>query len=439
MGPKERLLLSIYNLIQVVSLPLVAPPLLMYLMARSKYRGQVLRRLGVRQTLPPETVCGHPRIWVHALSVGEINGALPLIHAIKKRWPESAVMISATTATGLTLLKGKMSSCASAVFPAPYDLFPTILKFVKKLRPDCFILVETDVWPNWIWGLNRQGVATMLVNGSISSRAASRLSRLGPLKDLLYKGFRYLGMQSEDDRDRLVRLGIPEKKIVVPGNIKYDIPLPSTDGNEARNFANELGLPVERPIWVCGSTHPGEEEIIVSVFREVKRSVSNLFLILAPRHPERGGQLHDLVTGHGLAVHRRSQGKMGKGDEDVFILDTIGELRKCYGLADVAFVGGSLVNIGGHNLLEPASYKVPVLFGPFVESCREMARDIEKCGGGKMVADQDELATSLKALLETPSWRDEAGKKAYELVKENQGVVSKYISLLEDVLEKRYP
>ena len=424
--------LIIYNLLQVAALPWLGPPALLYLLSRSKYRGHLAERLGRLPDLSP--IKGRsPRIWVHALSVGEVNAASALVTAISQRWQGAGIICSATTATGLTALKNKLGRTAHVITTAPFDLLPLVNKAIKAISPDCFILVETDVWPNWIWSMRHSGIPTMLVNGSLSSSSAERLSHLGPVKDILYGGFDLLAMQSSYDRERLLRLGFSTDRVSAPGNLKYDLEVPQIDESEKVLLREAIGLEPTAPLWVAGSTHPGEEDLILAAHKGLKHVFPKLQLLLAPRDPKRGPELESLAREMGFKTIRRSA-VAKSGDVDIVVLDTLGELLKCYSLCDVAFIGGTLVNIGGHNLLEPAAYGVPVLFGPYVESARTIAEDLLACGGGRRVSEKEELLGVLNKLLEDSSERRNMGGKAKDLLQKNQGAVSRYLDLVAEAL-----
>ena len=429
-----RPILIIYNLLQVAALPWLGPLVLLYFLSRSKYRGHLAGRLGRLPDLSP--LKGRsPRIWVHALSVGEVNAASALVTAISQRWQGAGIICSATTATGLTALKKKLGSTAHVITTAPFDLLPLVKKVIKGISPDCFILVETDVWPNWVWSMRQSGIPTMLVNGSLSSRSAERLSHLVPVKDMLYGGFDLLAMQSPYDRERLLRLGFSPDRVSAPGNLKYGLEVPQVDEAEKVLFREALGLKPTAPLWVAGSTHPGEDDLILAVHKRLKHVFPKLQLLLAPRDPKRGPELESLARKMGFkAIRRNAVAK--SGDVDIVVLDTLGELLKCYSLCDIAFLGGTLVNIGGHNLLEPAAYGVPVLFGPYVESMRTVAEDLLACGGGRRVSGKEELEEVLNRLLDDSFERRNMGGRAKDLLRKNQGAVSRYLDLVAKALGK---
>ncbi len=427
------MMLTLYNLLQAVLLPGLAPLGLAYFLSREKYRRILPGRLGAGLKTPSGKP---PCFWIHALSVGEVNAAMPLIQKVRERWPESSLVCSSTTSTGLSALQKRAKGIADMIVSSPLDVHPVVRKFVLTIRPECFILVETDLWPNWLWQLRYSGTRNILVNGSISSKAAKRLRYFTPLAHLLYDPFDLLFLQSRDDLLRLIKLGVPEEKLSFAGNLKYDVSVPEVDAKKRMEMKEALGLDPGSQLWVAGSTHPGEEEPLLEVFRRIRPRFPGLQLLLAPRDPKRGLDVSSLAREKGFKVRRRTQGP-GEGRLDVLVLDTLGELVRCYALADLAFVGGSLVKIGGHNLLEPAAYGVPVLHGPFVESCREMAQGLSELSGGIMVGSSQELYQALHDLLSDPDRRQRMSKAARRLVENNKGAVSRHIELIAEILKDK--
>ncbi len=428
-----RSVLLLYNLLQALTLPWLGPPILLYFISRSKHRGQLAGRLGRLPDLSP--LKGRsPRIWVHALSVGEVNATLALVAGIAQRWHNAGIICSSTTATGLSTLRKRLGNTAHVITTSPFDLLPIVNHVIKGISPDCFVLVETDIWPNWIWDMKRLGIPTLLINGSISSRSAARLLHLGPVKDILYRGLDSIAMQSPDDRERILRLGMPSDRIKVLGNLKYDLEVPPVDEAQRGQIKREMGLKPDAPLWVAGSTHPGEEELILAVHKGLKDQFPGLQLLLAPRDPRRGGELKLLAEKMGLKAIRRSLGEDSEAI-DVLVLDTLGELLRCYGLCDIAFVGGSFVDIEGHNLLEPAAYGVPVLFGPRVESIHVVAEDLLRRKGGRQVSGREELEAVLCNLLKDPDRRRDMGMKAKALLHENRGAASRYLDYIAEALQ----
>ncbi len=424
--------LLFYNLGQLISAPFIGLPMIIYLLSRKKYRAQLWQKLDVRP-------CNHlargryPIIWIHALSVGEVNAALPLIGGVAKRWPGLGLICSASTTTGFMTLKSKKFPAPASITSMPFDCLPLVRRVIDRMKPDCFVLVETDIWPNWIWELKKRGIPALLVNGSISSRAAERLRRLRPIRDLLYDGFSRIAMQSEEDANRLIMTGIKKDRVRCLGNLKFDIAPSTLDAKEKQAIRKALGLSDKSRSWIAGSTHPGEEALLLQSHRRLTRIFKGIQLVIAPRNPERGKELLDLSRSMGLRTRLRTDHGFA-GHSDVTILDTLGELNDSYAVCDAAFVGGTLVDIGGHNLLEPACHGLPVLYGPHIESCRDMARLLEKAGGALPLNGPDELYDRLRLLFDDSRLRRRRGELAKRASESNRGAVSRYVELIEDVL-----
>lgn len=426
-------MLFLYNALLCLLLPIAALPALVFMGLKDKYRNQLKGRLGIGLTT--EAVKERrPRIWVHALSLGEVNAAVPFVKAAAKRWPGAGIICSASTKTGLAALKSALTGTAHMIVPMPFDLPPIIARFIRRLSPDCLVLVETDLWPNLIWTLRQKGIPVLLINGGISSRAQKRLKRLGKaFTTLIYGGLSHIAMQSEMDRARLLDLGLPKERTSAVGNIKYDIKCAGTTGPGDKR--SELGLNRDGPVFVAGSTHKGEEAVIFSAFLNLKKEFPALKLIIAPRDPARGKEIAAMAKDLGLTADERSAGP-GKTEADLLILDTLGELKDCYLAADIAFVGGSLVNAGGHNILEPAACGVPVIFGPNMESFRYAADELAANKAGLYVKDANGLEAAIRILLKDKDRRMEMGRRAKDLIAKNSGATMRYIGLLEKYIKE---
>lgn len=428
-------MLFLYNALMFLLLPVAALPVLAFMMFKDKYRSQLKGRLGIG--LDTEAIEGRrPRIWVHALSLGEVNAAIPFVKAVAERWPGAGIICSASTRTGLAALKSTLTGTAHMIVPMPFDLPPIIARFIRRLSPDCLVLVETDLWPNLIWTPRRKGIPVLLINGAISSGAQNRLKRLGrAFTSLIYGGLSHIAMQSEMDRARLLDLGLPEDRVSAAGNIKYDIKCAGTTGPGDKRCG--LGLPwlnEDGPVFVAGSTHKGEEAVIFSAFKTLKKEFQALKLVIAPRDPARGKEIAAMAEDLGLIANKRSDGP-GLKEADLLILDTLGELKGCYPAADIAFVGGSLVDAGGHNILEPAACGVPVIFGPNMESFRYAADELLSDDAALCVRDAAGLEGAISTLLKDKDRRMEMGRRAKNLIARNSGATMHYVGLLEKYIK----
>ncbi len=416
----------LYNLIQIPALILFSPFLFVKAIITARYRKRIPARLGLglaRQTatLPPEKI----RIWVHALSVGEVTSSLPLVRALRANYPEALLLFSATTKTGEELARKSLSGAVNLFIPFPLDIVCITARFLRLISPDLFILVETDFWPNFLTGLRRRKIPTMLVNGRISEKSHGRHLRFSALFRPLFSCFSLLSMQTEADAAKMRELGVAHHTILPLGNLKYDAfataPLPSS------LTRRQLSIPEGRIVWIAGSTHQGEEEIILDLFTEVRRGYPALFLIIAPRSVERAGVVCASARRAGLRPHLRSSPQIPDSSGDIMILDTMGELASLYAICDLAFVGGSLVAAGGHNPLEPAAHGRPVLFGPHMEDFTEIAGDLVRSGGALQCADPKELRKAIDTLLADPALLKKTGDRARDMVRRGQGVVGRHL------------
>ena len=424
----EKGLHILYNLSQVACLP-IFPFFCLYLLSRAKYRRQLLPRLGINFDLPEKK---RPRIWVHAMSLGEYNAAKPLVHALCEKYKCADILLSASTMTGINAIKKDWPERKGHVitFPFPFDLFFAARKFARTIKPDCLIVVETDIWPNILHQLELTGCKCLLVNGSISSRAAKRLSRFPGAARFLYGNFSFLGMQSEDDKARLEGLGVKKGKIEAVGNLKFDVRVPLLDEGKKIELLGQTGFKKGRIIFCAGSTHAPEERLLLRVFCRLKAQFEDLRLILAPRNTSRAEEVSRICSDMGLKYRLRSKGA-GPLEPDVFILDTLGELVNFYSIAFASFVGGTFAPVGGHNLLEPAFFGRPVLFGPNIESVREIATALEEAGAGKKLTSEKGLENTIKELISMPERYTKACANARSFISANKGVTKRYMKIID--------
>lgn len=428
----------LYNLLSIVVLFALSPVLIPIMLLRGKYRSRIKARLGIglrrqlnRQGLPsgPES-----RIWIHALSVGEVTSALSLVQGIKEQYPRSLVVFSTTSTGGLLIARRHLSSLANCIIFSPVDLYLTTRHFIQTIRPDLFILVETDFWPNWLHQLAVKNIPMFLVNGRISGKSITRYQRFAFFFRPMFKCFAKISMQTAADAKALTRLGIPSHTLLNLGNLKYD--KESTSGhselNEDPPLRKQYGLTEHGLVWICGSTHAGEEEIILTVFNRLQPAFPGLQLMIAPRDIARAGHLSALAEQADISWCRRS--RPGGKDCNLIILDTLGELAGCYSLADVVFIGGSLVPEGGHNPIEPASCGTPVLFGPHMEDFAEIADELLDKGGALQVSGPDSMFEATSRLLADPALRRATAEAGRQWVAGHRGVVDKHLAVIRELL-----
>lgn len=373
-------------------------------------------------------------VWIHALSVGEVLSALPLVEAVKGRYPKQDILFSASTQKGLDIARQSLKQVGIPVATMPLDFWWSVKRFLGYARPRLFIVVETDLWPGVLGRLQQRGVAAILVNGRLSPRSYRAYRWFPGLAGLTYGKLAVCLMQTDLDRARLIRSGIAAGRVQTAGNIKYDRPWVPMGREERQQWSCRLGLDPVAPVVVAGSTHEGEEEIVFGAFAGLAARRPDLRLIVAPRQVERAEAILSSARRRGLKAVRRSA-LPGAGEHQVLILDTIGELGRVYGLGAVSFVGGSLVPFGGHNLLEPASFGIPVLYGPYTHNFEEMAADMERRGAGRRVTDQASLQAALHVLLAREEERRSVGRRARSFVLENQGALARVMAVLSRHLD----
>lgn len=386
--------------------------------------GQRLGRLG--PGLPPE-----PRCWIHAVSVGEAAAAVPLVEGIRRRWPELSVVVSTVTPTGAQIVGDRLEGLATHRY-FPLDLPGPVRRALGAVHPRFFVGMETELWPNFLRALARRGVPSMVANGRISDRSYHRYRLIRPLMARMLANVSVFAMQSDEDARRIIGLGAPPERVVVTGNLKTD--LPPSDARADAIWERLLGLSPGERLWVAGSTHRGEEAVVLDVFLRLKPRFPDLALLLAPRHPDRVEEVERLVRERELQPVRRTRLPRQRTAGAVIILDTVGELVECYRLADVVFVGGSLVSTGGHNMLEPALRRKPVLFGPHTGNFRESAELLQAAGAALVVKDGDGLESEMARLLESAGLRRRMGEAGFAAVAARQGAVKETLDLVERFL-----
>jgi 3-deoxy-D-manno-octulosonic-acid transferase len=414
-------------------------PLLPCIVCRQKYRNRVLQRLGFGlagqlAALPPRPASA-PTLWLHALSVGEVTSALPLVRGIREAFPEARIVFSATTSSGAQVAHQLLAPFVDALISGPLDLGPVVPFFIKIIKPSLFILVETDFWPHWVHCLQRNGISTLLVNGRISQQSFVQYQRFEFLCRPMFRSFTLLSMQTASDAEKMAALGIETDRIITLGNLKFDTSqtLASQTTDTPNGPAKEFyGLNATAPLWICGSTHRGEEQLIFQIYQQLRRTIPALQLLVAPRNIERADEI--LALGHtcGLDCRKWTEGKHSQGP--LLILDTIGELAGCYAMADTVFIGGSLVPQGGHNPIEPACAGVPVLFGPHMEDFAEIAAALVQNGGARQVASAESLLATLQQLFADPGLRRSMAGAARDCVTAHQGVVRKHLEIITSLL-----
>lgn len=426
-----------YNILLVLALPVVV----LMLLAKRRCRRGLGERLGfLSGSRAGESRSGDGALWVHAVSLGEVVAVAPLVRQLYRLYPGRRITVSTVTETGREAVERLLAGVAIHCY-APLDFPWTVSRVVRRLNPSAFLFVETELWPNLLRTLARRRVPAVLVNGRLSSRSFGRYALVKPFMRSVLADVSMCLMQSERDVERLVTLGAEPQRVVRTGNIKFDQPLPVEGNGLPAVSRRAIGLGEGEEVLVAGSTHAGEEETLISCYAQLRREFPTLVLLLAPRHIERVSQLEATIRAAGFPALRRSLVAQGDdvaadtGQARVLILDTRGELASVYRHAVLSFVGGTLVPVGGHNLLEPAAWGKPVLFGPYTDHCAETARLLVQAGGGVAVRDGEDLRDAIGAYLRDRAALQRAGALARRMVEENQGATERALAHITKVLD----
>ncbi len=412
------LALITYNLILLLLSPFILLVLLWRLVSGKSRRG-LAERVGC---VPTAKLAGDgPRLWLHAVSVGETVAAKPVWQTLLARLPGWHFVHSTTTPTGQDQAVKAVGERGQVIF-FPFDLLPCVWWALARVRPSLIVVVETELWPNFLALAHLRGCKVVLANGILSDRSLRGARRLGPLYRWMTGNIDHCCMQSAEDAARMIALGAPPERVTVVGNTKFDQVLTEVPLGEQITLRDALGITRDEPILLAGSTHPGEEEHVLRAFRQVKANNPRVRLIIAPRHIQRAQEVEELAAAHGFtAVRRTKLTNLPPPHDAVIVLDTIGELARAYALCHAAFVGGSLVPIGGHNLLEPLGLGKPVMFGPHMHKNRDITAIVLDARVGYQIADADELAARWQEVLANARLRRDIDARARGIFQQHRG------------------
>ncbi|MEW8217011.1 MAG: lipid IV(A) 3-deoxy-D-manno-octulosonic acid transferase [Candidatus Thiodiazotropha taylori] len=417
----------LYTLLLMLLTPLY--PLRLFWRARKApaYRERWLERFGVFD--PPEDQDG---IWIHAVSVGEVQAIAPLVGRLLDRYPDHPLLITTTTPTGAERVKALFGNEVAHRY-APVDLPWVVQRYLQAYRPRLLILVETEIWPNLIYHAKREKIPTLLANARMSVRSARGYHKLAGLTRQALRNLTLIAPHAEADAERFHTLGARPEQLEVIGSIKYDIHLPGSLLERADVLRREWGA--ARPVWIAASTHEGEDELVLQAHMEVRRHIGDALLVVVPRHPERFDRVAQLVEEAGFSLVRRSQQIACDEETGVFLGDTMGELTLFIGASDAAFIGGSLVPHGGHNILEAAAQGVAVVFGPHMFNFNEIKQLFTQQQAAVEVASAEALAQQVTRWLSDASERSRIGEAGRELVDKNRGALDRLTRLIEQLLD----
>lgn len=423
----------LYDLIFII-LFIIYTPVLILKMIRGKYREGLLQRFGFLPGSVRDKFKQGPTIWIHAVSVGETVAASPIVSEIKRRFPRHKILFSTVTDTGQKMAR-KIIQEADGYIYFPLDLSWISKRVLRIIRPELVVIMETELWPNFIKIASDFGIGVMLANGRISDKSAQRYRYLGPIIRDMLKRIDILSMQSEQDVEYILNLGADRERVYNTGNTKFDQSYAQVDPGVKENFYREFKIEPTQPVLVAGSTHPNEEEQLIPVYKRLKSEFADLLMILAPRHITRAAEIEALYQNAGIELVRRTEIEKGDPEKDlVILLDTIGELAQLYSIADLVFVGGSLVEKGGHNILEPAAHGKLVFFGPHMFNFKDNTRLLLEHKVGIQVEDTSELTEKMLYFLKNREELRARGEKAKRMIATNKGAAERTVNLAAELL-----
>jgi 3-deoxy-D-manno-octulosonic-acid transferase len=367
-------------------------------------------------------------IWFHAVSVGEAEAVFPLVRQIQKQHPDAKLLITTTTPTGSARVKAVMQDTVAHVY-LPYDVPDAVNRFMQCFKPKLAVIMETEIWPNLFLYCGKNGIPLYIINARLSEKSSRGYQKIPSLVYPALAAVNLIAAQTQDDANRFIAIGADNEKVKTLGNIKFDVEIPKSI--IAQGLQIKADLFSGRFVWLIASTHKDEEALFLEIYKEIKQTIPELLLVIVPRHPERFADVKKLCEQLQLAVVMRTAGDRVYPETDVYLVDTMGELKMLYAASDVAFVGGSMVPRGGHNILEAAAVGVPVMFGPYMHNFKEIARGVLSYNGAIQCQNKDELVNAILTLNEQPAYREALAEKGMEFVRQNQGAIARICAILE--------
>lgn len=425
-------MIVIYQFFLALVLAIAGP----FLLLRKKTRAGILQKLGfVPESIKNKSSELEGCIWIHAVSVGEFNAVYPLAKKFSQEYPDTPLVISTTTATGQAIAKDKASDIAT-IFYFPFDLPFAMKPWLDTLAPTCAIIVETEIWPGFVKECSARDINVLSVNARISPNSFNWYYKFRYFFGPVLKMFTRVGVQNQGEFERFTKVGAPEERTEILGNIKLDGlgPVQTEELNELRE---KLGLNKDDFVIVAGSTHEGEEEAVIKLAKYLsKEEDSNrpIKLIIAPRHPERFERAANIISDSGFSLKRFSKDESLKDKDSVYLLDALGQLTKFYGLASLAFVGGTIAPVGGHNVAEPYANAVPVCCGPNIQKTKDVALELKNCGALLLANDVEELCSKASQIYKDNDLRIGIGDKGAKWLNENQGACQRAFNMVNSVL-----
>ncbi len=404
------------------------------LLFSKKRRSTVLYRLGIKAYYNKQRSTDKKTVWIHALSVGEVISAIPLVKGIRENFDDIEIFFSASTKTGFETVNKRLKGYVKFVFYSPYDFIFSVKKALDNIRPTAVFIVESDIWPNFLFELNKRRIFTMLINARLSKRSYLGYKKMHFIFRHIFSSFSTICTQSEEDAQKFLSIGVPFKKVKVTGNLKFDQKYEQLTKIEKETLKKSLGIGNRKKIIIAGSTHDGEERTLLNVFARLKqknRFNNSLVLIIVPRNCNRAKNVKRLAISLGFTVNLvKSMKKKQSIESEIVIVGIMDILTELYNISDIAFVGGSLVNCGGHNPLEPAAFAKPVIFGADMSDFLESSELLEKQSGAIRVHNESELYEALKEFIENKNHVLNTGSNAFAVFSSNTGAVEKVLKIM---------
>lgn len=418
----------IYSVLFYLLLPLIILRLLFRGLKSSGYRSRWAERLGLVASTADKRI-----IWLHAVSVGETLAAAPLVRALQEQYPQHRLLVTCMTPTGSERIQAVFGDSVEHCY-APYDMPDALSRFLATVNPEILIIMETELWPNTIAACHRRNIPVVLANARLSQKSALGYSRVKPLVKPMLESMTAVVAQHHDDGARFIDLGLPGSVLSISGNIKFDLTLDAPLKQYAQQLGTQWRGAEGRLIWLAASTHRGEDEIILQAMSQIKAGMEvPPLLVLVPRHPERFDQVAELCTSAGYTLARHSKADATAG-VDILLGDTMGELMAFYGACDIAFVGGSLVPTGGHNMIEPAAWGVPILTGPHLFNFAEASRLLLEAEAMQVCDNADSLAQHCIGLLNNQQQRQTMGDAGLNVAEDNRGALDRLLAVIANSL-----
>ncbi len=422
----QRISLVIYSMVMYALTPLT----LIHLVSRGFNQREYFQRWSERfamYRLPAEAPC----LWLHAVSVGEVNAITPLLKRLREHYPDTPLLITTTTPTGSARVKSLFGDQVQHVY-LPYDTPGAVNYFLNYFQPKIAIIMETEIWPNLFAEIGKRHIPLLIVNARLSQRSMRGYRIISSLMHIAIKAVTQVAAQSSADLQRYQKLGIKPNQGQVTGNLKFDVELPTQLTEQAKLWRSSWG---RRQVWIAASTHPDEEVLVIAAHKRIREQSPNALLLWAPRHPERFESVLELVNAERWCVSSRTVHQQPNADSDVFIINTLGELLAFYACADVAFVGGSFQAIGGHNLLEPASLGVPSVVGPHTFNFVDITQILLEVGAVQQIETPDELPDAILRCLSDKKLAQQCGEAGRKRIERERGALDRTLKLIEQYLK----